>query len=205
MKKIVLLLCACMCGWSLQAKQIYYDYTLSEVTISKNGNTVTANQPAGSKYADSLIQTAWLVGQSKFNFELTNATASSIKLVWNDVVYVDKFGNVSKVMHKGIKYMDRENSQQDSNIPAGGKLDDAALPNTNVRWSSSLGEWIEEPLFVAYIKKSELEKVKQSTIGKTIKLIIPLIIGEDTYEYTFSFTVKDVNWVSDIKISQFFE
>lgn len=202
MKKILLLLTAFMLFWGVsQAKSVSYEYILSEVSISKNGSVLNPNQPNGFEYTDSLIKVTWSVGVSKLNFTLKNITKSSIKLIWNDAVYVNEYGNISKVMHKGIKYIDRENDQKDNTIPAGANLDDLAQPIDNIYWykgtnygSGKVGaEWRAAPLFTINVKSKDFEDLRKSNIGAIIKIVLPIIVGEDDkYEYTFSFTVKDV-------------
>ena len=56
-------------------------------------------------YIDILI---FISDQEKFTFSLTNISNNSIKIIWNDAVFVDVDGTISKVMHEGIKYSEKE-------------------------------------------------------------------------------------------------
>ena len=73
---------------------------------------------------------------------MKNISNSTIKVVWDEAAYIDYNGETSKIMHKGIKYSEREASQPASVIIKGAKLEDVAIPTKNVSYSSSLNDWV---------------------------------------------------------------
>lgn len=195
MKRFLLFIACIYCSIAY-AKPVLYEFSLAEVVILKNGEHVVSNQPNQMSYADSIMTITWDISGAQLNFMLKNNTTSSFKLIWDDAVYIDPWDEISKVMHKGIKYTDREEHQQDSNIPAGGKLDDLAIPTDKIYWHdgyNGIGTgWKELPLLKINVKKKDFESLKQACMGKIIKIMLPVVIGLDKLEYTFSFIVKDV-------------
>ena len=122
MKKIILSLATAMlltsCGSLF--KVTTYDVSLASVESPANskvkyGETkvVKVEQEGLSKYQyeDDFIKIFWYVSSTQFNFDLTNKSGYTIKLNWDDMAYVDQNGSTKRVMHSGVKYTDRNNSQ----------------------------------------------------------------------------------------------
>lgn len=99
------------------------------VTLEEEGKS-------GHKYEDDYIDIFWFVGSSQFSFNLKNKSEYSIKIPWDDVTYINTVGSVGRVMHSGVKYIDRNNSQPTSVIPKGASLSDIILPTDNVYYVS---------------------------------------------------------------------
>lgn len=117
---------------------------------------------------------------SQIEFRLTNLTQTSIKLIWDDAVFVDYKGTTSKIMHNGIKYSQREASQPASTIIRGSSLDEIACPISNVRYSDALKEWVVDSMYPNTI----ISGVKQ------IRLMLPIQIDDKTIEYVFVFDIE---------------
>lgn len=116
---------------------------------------------------------------STFNFLLTNKTSNTIKMVWDDAVFVHVNGNTSKVMHNGIKYSERNNAQVASTIIRKSKLTDAIVPVDFVSYSESLREWIT----VDDLPESDIYE------GKTVSVMLPIQIKDVINEYILEFTL----------------
>lgn len=145
------------------------------------------------KYEDDYISISWYVGSTQFSFDLTNKSNYSLKIPWDDVAYINTSGKTGRVMHSGVKYIDRNNSQPASVIPKKASLNDIITPTDNVCYvSGQYGGWREGRLFDFPIDKKTVELSKQAYIGKTVRLLIPVVIENVTNEYIFEFKVEDI-------------
>lgn len=154
----------------LQAKERYGEQKIT-----------TVEEEGVSKYCfeDEMVRILWLPTVNSFiSFTITNKTDHSIRIIWDEAVYVDVSGGSHKVMHAGVKYMDRYNAQLPSVVVRKGWLSDIILPVDNVYYVDS-GGWKESPLL------PNVEKY----IGKTIQVLLPLEIEGIVHEYIFVFNI----------------
>lgn len=179
-----------------------YDISLDSVEVPEDGSMefgmskiVELKEDGENKYVyeDDLIKVLWLPLTSQFSFTLENKTSHSIKLIWDETVYVDENGASSRVLHSGVKYIDRNNSQPSSIVIKKGRIDDVIVPTDNIYYvSGQYGGWRTEPLFEnsAYTEE-ELNSLIEKNIGKTVKIYLPIEIKGVMNEYIFSFVVED--------------
>lgn len=151
---------------------------------------VSFNDENLTKYTfeDEHIQILWYMTRYSLHFVLTNKSQHSIKIPWDDMVYVDIYGKTGRIMHSGVKYIDRNNTQPASVVPKGTSLSDLVMPTDNVYYvSGQYGGWRESPLLPRY---SSQEEIKSSgVVGKSIKVLFPIQIENVTNEYTFEFCI----------------
>lgn len=125
--------------------------------------------------------------------QIENKSNYSIKIPWDDVAYISSSGQTGRVMHSGVKYIDRNNSQPASVIPKSASLSDIVIPNDNIYYvSGQYGGWRESKLFNFPIDKNNIEESKQLFIGKTVRILFPIIIQDVKNEYVFEFRVEDI-------------
>ncbi len=143
------------------------------------------------RYEDDFIEIVWYVGLKKFNFELKNKSTHTMKINWDDISYVDINGKTRRVMHAGVKYIERNNSQPATSIPKGASLSDILLPTDNVILSSGLyGGWIESNLIPSYYSTSEaMANGAESYVGKKMTILMPIMIENVQNDYTFVFNI----------------
>ena len=113
---------------------------------------------------------------------LKNVSDNSIKVVWNEAVFVGFDGATSKVMHAGTKYSQREADQPATTIIKGAKIEDLAAPNCNIRYSDVLKEWVTESMYPSAPALSPGQ----------LRLMLPIQIKEVINEYIFIFDVSYV-------------
>lgn len=149
------------------------------------GKTTSVTDKGITKYSyeDNFIDILIFAGSTQFNFILKNISDNTLKVVWNEAVFVDVDGSTSKVMHSGIKYSQREADQPASTIIKGAKLEDLAAPTDKVYYSETLKEWTSKSLYANASQKAE---------GQTIKLMLPIQVKEVVNEYIFEFTLSYV-------------
>lgn len=207
MKKTILLNLAlagillCSCGTSYMAS---YDVTLAKVEspadVKKNfGETkvvpLTEDNVSKYRYEDDYIEIVWYVGAKNLHFTLHNKSGHSIKINWDDVSFVDINGSVGRVMHSGVKYIDRNNSQPATTIPNGAKINDLLIPTDNVYYVSgtqySSGGWREKNLIPSFYKSKEaLDAEASNYVGKTMKVLMPISVEGVQNDYTFEFEIS---------------
>lgn len=149
------------------------------------------------QYEDDYIRIAWHVSSTQFNFHLMNKTSYTIKINWDEMVYVDETGTARRVMHAGVKYTDRNLSQPHSVIPKNTSITDIVLPTNKVQldYTATIlfgtpATWEEQTLFPTY---SSYEEVKSSGIlGKHVRIVFPIIIQDVLNEYVFKFQIDSI-------------
>jgi len=177
-----------------------YDVSLASVESPADakaqfGETKVATFQDGEinkyRYEDDYIDIVWYVSYKEFNFTLKNKSNHTIKINWDDISYVDYNGRTGRVMHSGVKYTDRNNSQPATTIPKGASLTDILLPTDNVTFLSSLGSWNEGRLIPGvYNTKEEFSTKAPTYVGKTMRILMPILIENIQNDYTFEFRVN---------------
>ena len=158
---------------------------------------VTFNEGGVSKYRyeDDYINIVWYVDSKQFNFNLTNKSGHTLKINWDDISYVDYNGKTGRVMHSGVKYTERNNSQPSSSVPKGASLTDILLPTENVYYvSGQYGGWREQNL-IPSIYKDEATRAVQAPkyVGKTMTIMMPIVIENVQNDYSFTFIIDELH------------
>jgi hypothetical protein len=169
----------------------FYSAYLSSVEVSKNVTLGTVDTLL-STYEDSLIKVDWDYAVSQIGFELTNKSEQTLKIIWDDAAFISMTNETGKVFHKGIKYIDRENSQPATSIYKGTTLSDLVAPTSYVSYSSGqYGGWNSRPLIPIkgsiWSKKVDYEEY---LIGQTMRVVLPIKKDDQTIEYTFIFKTE---------------
>ncbi len=144
------------------------------------------------RYEDNYIDIVWHVDTKQFNFKLLNKSGHSMKINWDDVSYVDTKGQVGRVMHSGVKYTDRNSSQPATTIPKGASITDLLLPTDNVYYvSGQYGGWRENYLYpCVYNTPEDFNANASSLVGKTMTIMMPIMIENVQNDYTFTFNIN---------------
>lgn len=154
---------------------------------------VTFNEEGVSKYRyeDDYINIVWYVGLKQFNFTLYNKSGHSLKINWDDISFVDTKGQVGRVMHSGVKYTERNNSQPAITVPKGASISDILLPTENVYYvSGQYGGWRENYLLPCVYQTPEAFNAGASSlVGKTMTIMMPIMIENIQNDYTFTFNI----------------
>lgn len=188
------------CGM-LKSYTAKYDVSLASVESPADakaqfGETKVATFQDGEinkyRYEDDYIDIIWYVSSTQFNFTLTNKSNHTIKINWDDISFVDYNGKTGRVMHTGVKYNERNNSQPASTIPKGASLTDILLPTDNVYFTSGqYGGWNESLLIPSIYKTPEdFANGAANYVGKTMRILMPILIENVQNDYTFEFTIN---------------
>ena len=186
---ITLILNSCVIG-----KTGIYDIELENVEKNEkneNGkiNIINLKQENYKNYSydDNNIRIIWSPLSSQFDFILQNKTNYTIKILWDDVVFVDN--NICyKVIHSNVKYIDKTNHQLPTVIIKNTNIEDLIIPIKNIYFDT---KWKIKPFFpnIAF-NDNELNILVNKYIGKEIKIYLPLKIQNNIKEYIFIFKVK---------------
>lgn len=148
------------------------------------GTTTVVEDDKVTKYSyvDNAIDIIIFGNSTQFYFVLKNVTDNSIKVVWNEAVFVDYDGSTSKIMHLGTKYSQKDGDQPASTIIKGAKIEDVAVPTVNVRYSDTKKDWVTESMYPSGPCKEPGQ----------LRLMLPIKLKEVINEYIFVFDVKYV-------------
>lgn len=149
-------------------------------------------------FEDEMVSIAWAPLEEGFFFDLSNKTDHSIKIIWDDAAYVDTAGKSHRVVHEGVRFSDKNNSQPPSIIVRRGSIQDSITPSDYIYFFG--GRWDISPLFpnnnqwpFLIIEDAEVLRAKvRPYIGKTAQILLPLQIQDTINDYIFVFEVKDV-------------
>lgn len=163
------------------------------------------------QYEDDLVDVRMGFVSDQIVFLLRNKTAHSLKVIWDEAAYIDYDGELTRVMHEGTSYADRNASQPPSIVPARQTLTDLIAPNNRVyyregfygRYYSSPGGWDHLPLILPYRREvpvgsasgpstaiADFRREAEELVGKRVGVLLPLEIEGVTNEYTFWFEIK---------------
>lgn len=161
-----------------------------EDATNRYGETKTIQDAGVDKfsYNDSIIDITIFGTSEEFKFVLKNISEHSLKIIWNEAVFVGLDGSTSKIMHVGTKYSQREADQPATVVIKGAKIDDLATPTANV--------YYDEGYKIGYSTYGNGWKTRsmlpKEYIGKEageIRLMLPIQIKDVVNEYTFVFRV----------------
>ena len=210
MKKFFcLLLCVLILSSCKSTYRVFYDIGLNSVEspadakVQFGENKIVKfiqDENQMFRYEDKYIVIVWTVLTSRLAFTIKNQSGHTVKINWDDVAYVNYNGYVSRVMHKGVKYIEREKPQGSISIPNNATYDDVILPTDNVHFNPGFGayvpaQWEKFALIPCYYnsKKDMQADLNMGTwIGKTIRVLLPIEIEGIKNDYSFEFRVNDV-------------
>lgn len=169
----------------------HYEGVLTQVekpedTTDRYGKTEKVDENGVSKYSykDDIIEMIIYAMNDGFDFSIKNVSSSSIKIIWDEAVYVNSGGNTSKIMHKGVRYSEKDDSQTPTTIIKGAKLNDIAIPTSNVYYSEADKEWKNGSIL-------PYDKIKK--FGP-VQLMLPIQVKDVVNEYIFEF---EFNYILD--------
>jgi len=201
MKQILsLFIMALLISGCVPTHYVRYDIGLKEVERPLDAKKrygeqkiIRFQEEGKTKYSfeDGLVKIVWLPSSSQFGFILTNKTSHSVKIIWDETVYVDESGMSKRVMHSGVKYINKSNPQPPTTVVRGATISDIVFPTDNVYYvSGKYGGWRELPLLPNNgTKKPEIERKAKSVVGKNVQVLLPIKIEGVINEYVFVFSI----------------
>lgn len=202
MKKNLLLFLSCFVFATLFSSCMSTLYTanykinLTEVEHKKGSQKkIIPLDKDNYSFSDSIVDITWMPTNKAFGFELKNKSQSTLKIIWDEAVLVLPTGETNKVMHSGVKYIERNNSQPPTTIIRNSSLTDLITPTGNIYWresSSYTSGWETKEMFITSSFDSlSIKNHVDKLLGKTIQIGLPIKIDETLTEYIFVFKFND--------------
>lgn len=198
-RKIFLVLACCVLLTSCRHSLVTYDYRLSDVEQLEDaterdgeyGIRKATSQTGNYSYEDEIINSLWSISEDRMNFEITNKSDNSIRILWDEAAYVNIDNYSSRIMHSGMEYTNRNLSLPPSIIVRKAFLRDAAIPLDNISYDDYEG-WIIAPLIGnTFYNEEEAQEFADKVIGRKIQLLLPMEINNTIHEYIFVFEIDD--------------
>lgn len=146
------------------------------------GKTKTIKEEEITKYSyvDEYIDIVIFCDGEKFNFVLKNISQSTLKLIWDEAVFINFDGSTSKVINKETNINQKETDQLPSIVIKGANLYNSATPICNISSSGVL--------------RRDIRPDNNTTSQREVKLMLPIQIKDVINEYIFVFKF---DWVYD--------
>lgn len=157
---------------------------------------VDDNGIVNSTFEDENIQIIWRCDGKRFWFTLLNKTAYPITIDWDNINFIDINSEANRVIHKGIKYIERNNAQLKTVVPRQSKISDFLVPSKNCVFHRGGyfggAEWVENYLYpCVYKKKKDMNDEGPNLVNNSMRIDFPIEINGETYSYSFEFLIKD--------------
>ena len=147
----------------------------------------------GQSFQNDMILIKWSSTPTSLDFDLQNKTSKTIKIIWEEAVYINEKGESNRIMHKGVKYIDRSQSMPPTVVVRGSTVSETCVPVDNVRYSGGQygSGWVESPLFNTMAwTTTESQRLRSLIVGKTVSVLLPIQSEGVTKEYIFNFKVQ---------------
>jgi|GEM_PF-1365022 len=114
---------------------------------------------------------------TQISFVMINKTKSVLKIVWDSSAFVDPNGQSHRVMHQGVRYLERDKSIPPSVLAPDAKLSDTIYPTDYVSLVSN--DWVENPIV-------------SSKPGQRFSVLLAIDNGSQIENYTITFETSGV-------------
>lgn len=181
---------------SVSGKGVFYYNSTPRyklVNATRNESVMDNNISSDLIYKDELLNIAWSIDRNKVNFTLKNNASSSIKILWDDMAFVGLNNDSHRIIHKSIKFNEKEKEQAPSIVARNAELHDLLIPADNIYYKKSWDKWSAHP-FVDDFFYSPEDEASQRPDGQKIQVLLPIIVNEKRYEYQFVFEIQKINF-----------
>ena len=156
-------------------------FVLTEVNGSKEN-------VANMAFVDDNIAINWSYdSKDRFDFRLKNKTDRLIKILWDNGAYIGNTGRSNRIIHKGVKFIKKDEAQHPTSVHPQSFIDDLIIPSNIIRYSDVLEMWITGTLVGG--SKEELN----SYYGQTVKVVLPIEVDDIIIDYTFTFEIRKLS------------
>ncbi len=163
------------------------------VNATRNESVMDKNINSDLYYKDEILNIVWRIDRNKLNFTLKNNASGSIKVLWDDMAFVGINGESHRVIHKGIKYSEKEKEQAPVIVPRNTELHDLLIPSDNIYYKKTTERWAAYPFIIDTLYSPE-DEASQRPDGLKIQILLPIIVNEKRYEYQFVFEIDKINF-----------
>lgn len=156
-------------------------------------------------YFDEYVTLMPSVTDSKIDLVIINQHTSSIRVLWDNAAFIDGSGFAQRVIHTGVKLIDKDKAQVPSVIPAGSRITDVVVPVDGIEFTN--GDWT----YLPFIKRSfnDLESAENllslyntTPAHSQITLLLPIEVDDRKIEYTMIFEGEKFQITSSETVDQ---
>ena len=128
---------------------------------------------------------AFEIVPEQVGFELLNKSTTAIRILWDECAYIDPAGRSFRVLHEGVRFIDRDKPMASTVVPPGASIRDLVYPMAYVTWTGS--EWKQEPLYNS-----------RATTPFTFGVFLTMEVGGQKRSVTYKFAASR-EWPEHIK------
>lgn len=152
-----------------EVKEKYGEIKISEITEEEQEKMV---------FEDDLIKAKFYLGQSSIAINLENKSDYTMKINWDNSAFINESGVSQRVIHSGVRLIDRNSPQASTILVRKGKIEDFIVPTDNIYFQSGkYGGWRYKDLTVT---------------NADVSLLLSLEIEEVANDYIFNFNKKEI-------------
>ncbi len=139
-------------------------------------------------FEDNFVSIAFNISKKQIGFILRNKTDNPLIIDWNKISYVDVLNKSHKIIHEGVKYIDKNNSLSPTTIPPTAKIEDFVFPTDNIYYvSGQYDHWRKIDIFPQGPQAKHFS-------GKTFSVFMPIEINGTQKNYFFTFLIRDIKF-----------
>jgi hypothetical protein len=225
-KEIVILFCAfiiailigCESAYQTKAQRTYtiananYDMSLISVERYTGTQKIFGRQSIEAVieegiskfyFEDEMVRIKWLPRPDDIVLVVHNKAFGPLKIVWDEARFVDEKGINHRLIHSGIGYEKRNDSQPSTIVAGKDTIEDFVHPVDYFQWeegkgkksSKQQGYWKRDAFVPTEIKGTaeELRVKAEPFVGKTFQVILALQIDDVRNDYACTFKINKVD------------
>ena len=162
-----------------------FDDPNSKFNLEYVFNLITPRENSSPAFSDDTISIIFRPSNQQIAFQLQNRTMYPITLNWDQMSYVDFDGSSHRIIHEGVRFIQRNAPQPQTVIPPSANITDFLYPADRVEWGSSQGinAWLEHPMwpFIPYA-------------GQKFAVFMPIEVNGIVKNYLFTVKVAEVRY-----------
>lgn len=137
------------------------------------------------------------IGSKGIDFMVTNNSDVPIEILWDASSIIDVDRKACRIMHNGIKYVDREQIIPSTTVPPQAQLDDIAIPTANVVYNEGpYGFWSTKPLLPTRTLVDGVDAIISGMPGRKVVLFLQLLVGGQKTSVSIPFQIASVSAVA---------
>lgn len=145
-------------------------------------------ESASNVFEDERLRIAFDLSRIVFGFTVRNKTEEPLKINWNEAAYVDPDRQSHKIMHSGVRFIERDAAQLPTIVPPGAELTDLLIPTDYVEWESGYSRfstgWKTREMFPKPEQGQRFD-------GRSLSIFLPIQTGDSVaHNYNFTFSIE---------------
>jgi hypothetical protein len=170
-------------GYNLSFRDASYDIQYRFAMLKPTANDEMA-------FEDTSLSFKFSIDPKGIACTIRNKTNDPISVNWNMVSYIDASGDAHKVIHSGIRLVDKEAPQTPTLIPPTARINETLFPTDYIQSGSS--GLSQQPLWPNTGHVSKDESQLKNLEGSTFSVFMPIEVGGKANNYSFVFRIVNV-------------